>query len=467
MKQLLLLALTLVLLTVGNVLLVELTVAPLAWSLSPAEPELMARFPLDDAAATQRLGMSNLAAGTMASGHPLDAQARYGGGVIPSVEGLPAHPDVLVEGLSTNARALLPVVAQDFVPPLPAHLGYGANIASADHAVSLTVMGFDWAKGFVTWSNAGTGPIYDWVAVDNQLREFVPEVRHVLLLLNGPPPTGIGSPPVSADDQAAFHNFALALARHISDTWRTRGLETAAYEIWNEPNLDYEWGGRPDAGQYTRLLQAGYRGIKAGDPQAIVISAGLATTGGSVTELALAQRLYGADQVIPDLTFLRGMYRHEAKGYFDALGSHPYGGPDAPATAPGESTGPIYFRRAEEQHQVMLSFGDQSPVWATEFGWVLETECHLGEHEWMEVGEPQQAEYLTAAYRYADENWPWMGPMFIFNLDCGSVYWYAECDPVRWYSITYREHPHNPAHSPLLPRQAFDRLSELVKRSAW
>ena len=260
---------------------------------------------------------------------------------------------------------------------------------------------------------------------------------------------------------------AWALAAHISDTWRTRGLLTAAYEIWNEPNLDYEWGGRPDAGQYTRLLQAGYRGIKAGDPLAIVVSAGLAPTGGSAAEVALARRLYGADQVIPDLTFLRGMYRNGAQGYFDALGSHPYGGPDAPATPPGASTGPIYFRRAEEQRQVMLSFGDQSPIWATEFGWVLETDCYLGEHEWMEVAEAQQADYLAAAYEYADENWPWMGPMFLFNLDCGSVYWYAACDPVRWYSITYRENPYDPAHSPLLPRQAFGRLRELAKRSAW
>jgi hypothetical protein len=366
-----------------------------------------------------------------------------------------------------DARILLPLAAHDFVPPTPAHLGYGASVASADHAISLTVMGFDWAKGFVTWANAGAGPTYDWIAVDNQLREFVPEVRHVLLLLGGPPPAGVGNPPVSASDRAAFHDFALALAAHISDTWRTQGLETAAYEVWNEPNLDYEWGGQPDAGQYTRLLQAGYRGIKAGDPQALVVSAGLAPTGGSAAEVALARRLYGADQVIPDLTFLRGMYRNGAKGYFDALGSHPYGGPDAPSTPPGASTGPIYFRRAEEQHQVMLSFGDQSPVWATEFGWVLETDCYLGEHEWMEVAEAQQADYLAAAYRYAEENWPWMGPMFLFNLDCGTVYWYAECDPVRWYSITYRENPYDPAHSPLLPRQAFDRLTELAKRSAW
>jgi hypothetical protein len=170
---------------------------------------------------------------------------------------------------------------------------------------------------------------------------------------------------------------------------------------------------------------------------------------------------------VPDLTFLREMYRHGAKGHFDALGSHPYGGRDAPDTPPAAASGPIYFRRAEEQHQVMLEFGDQSPVWITEFGWVLATECNLGEHEWMQVSEDQQAKYLAGAYDYAHLNWPWMGPMFLFNLDFGTVYWYAPCDPVRWYSIQYRGNPQDPGNSPILNRAAFKALQDMAKYSAW
>lgn len=368
---------------------------------------------------------------------------------------------------SNKSRAFLPVVTQRFRPPTGAHLGYGSNIASADHVTFLTEMGFDWAKGWVTWENAGSGPPYNWVAVDNQLREFAPQVQHVLLRVGGPPPPGIGNPPASKGDQDAFESFARALAAHVSATWRSQGLETVAYEIWNEPNLDYEWGGQPNAAQYTELLKSGYRGIKAGDPRAIVVSAGLATTGGTAVDLAWASQFYGATRVVPDLTFLRNMYNSGAKGYFDALGSHPYGGPDAPGTHPGAATGPIYFRRAEEQRQVMIDNGDESPVWATEFGWVLNTDCSLGEHEWMEVSEAQQANYLAAAYAYADENWPWMGPMFFFNLDFGTVSWYAKCDPMRWYSITYRQNPLDPGNSPIVSRQAYYRLRDMAKRSAW
>jgi hypothetical protein len=161
------------------------------------------------------------------------------------------------------------------------------------------------------------------------------------------------------------------------------------------------------------------------------------------------------------------MYLNGAKGHLDALGTHPYGGADPPEVAPALATGPIYFRRAEEQRQVMLDNGDQSPMWNTEFGWVVETSYNLGEHEWMEVTEAQQAQYLADAYAYADEHWPWMGPMFFFNLDFGTVSWYEMGDPMRWYSITYRVDPKTNSTSPILLRPAYYSLKAMPKNSAW
>lgn len=355
------------------------------------------------------------------------------------------------------------------VPGPPGHLGYGANVASADHATYLAEMGFDWAKGFATWQAA---PPYDWANVDNQLCEFLARVPNVLIRVGD---DLWQKPPLTPAERAAFRAYVQALAAHVSTTWRPQGLEAVAYEIWNEPNLDYEWGGAPNAAQYTALLKEAYQGVKAGDPRAYVISAGLATTGGTLQDsaaeqaavVARAQSLYGVEAVVPDLTFLQQMYLNGARGYFDALGAHPYGGADSPDVAPASAKGPIYFRRAEEQRQVMLAFGDSSPMWNTEFGWVVETDYNLGEHEWMEVTEAQQAQYLAAAYAYADEHWPWMGPMFFFNLDFGTVDWYEVEDPMRWYSITYRVDPQKNSTSPILLRPAYDSLKAMPKNSAW
>ncbi|MFN2292214.1 MAG: PKD domain-containing protein [Anaerolineae bacterium] len=379
--------------------------------------------------------------------------------------------------VAPRLKLYLPLIrrGEDPFEPLEGRLGYGASIAASYNVSYLADMGFDWAMGFVRWTDVGTGPNYNWQSVDWQLADYVPRTPHVLLRVHHPTPEGIGDPPVTAAELTAFRTMTQALAAYVAKNWRPRGLETIAYEVWNEPNLSTEWGipqTQPSAAQYTALLKAGYQGIRAGDAQAIVVSAGLATTGGSLYATAAeraavedwARWFYGADAAVGDLVFLRNMYLNGAKGYFDALGTHPYGGPDAPETPPSEASGPIYFRRAEEQRAVMLSFRDPSPMWATEVGWILETSCYLGPFEWMEVSEAEQAQYLVDAYAYAQEHWPWMGPMVIFNLDFATVFYYDICEQMRYYSLVYRE---DPAGGAILTRQAFSSLRDMPKASDW
>ena len=67
--------------------------------------------------------------------------------------------------------------------------------------------------------------------------------------------------------------------------------------------------------------------MKAGDPNAMVITAGLATTGGD-----------GGARALNDVGFIQGMYDAGAKGNFDALGSHPYGFGSAPEDPGGPTS---------------------------------------------------------------------------------------------------------------------------------
>ena len=57
--------------------------------------------------------------------------------------------------------------------------------------------------------------------------------------------------------------------------------------------------------------------------------------------------------------------------------------------------------------------------------------------------------------------------MFLFNLDFATVTWYDICDPMRWYSITYREDPYDPGNSPILEREAVQSLRDMTKHSPW
>jgi len=351
-------------------------------------------------------------------------------------------------------QAFLPLIARQPTPtptptptPPPGHLGYGANVADAYFSYYLVDMGFDWAKGFADPADR-ENPYGPWQNVANQLDQFLadggdgPRVHHVLLRIRS---SGYTPPPLGnlSDFQQRCHD----LAAFVKANYKENGpLETIAYEIWNEPNLKAEWGGHmPDPAEYVSLLAAAYQGIKSADPEAIVVSAGLAT---------------GGDY--DDCAFLRGMYQAGGAAYFDALGSHPYGG----NTPPDEKNSRVYFRRAEEQRAVMEEFGDtETPIWATEFSWIVERPAGCSDdHSWAEVTEAQQADYLVAAFQYADEHWPWMGPMFLI-LDFGTVPYYSECEPLRWYSIYYR--PYGDWGATPIARPAVSALTAMEKHSAW
>jgi hypothetical protein len=231
---------------------------------------------------------------------------------------------------------------------------------------------------------------------------------------------------------ADFANFMTALAE------RYKG-RVAAYEIWNEPNLDYEWGYLPpDPAVYADMLKTAYTAIKKVDPNAVVISGGLATTGeGSATA-------YG------DLAFLQGMYDAGAKGYFDAFGSHPYAYGRSPAEV--DPWG-LSLSRVQEQYKVMQANGDSdTPIWITETGWVLQNSWDLDEHEAIGVTQEQQAEYLVQAYAKVQGEWPFVQALFLFNLDFSTVPWYPAAEPMRWYSILNPDRTPRPAYTAL--RQA-------------
>ena len=298
-------------------------------------------------------------------------------------------------------------------------LGYGVNVAASRwHQVA--ELGFDWVKVYAPPS------------------ERLPFKVLYRVEVNGPP---------SDLEQWGkdLRDFVSAHKDYIE-----------AYEIGNEPNLDWAWGGRkPDPGEYVQVLKVAYARIKEADPQAIVVTAGLATTGPAGMEQPPAY-----PQAWSDLLFIQAMYDHGAKGYFDALGSHPYGFAYPPEQDPWQVNG-LAFRRAEQQRQVMVANGDGDKlIWATEWGWLLDpgSGCYdwgdWSTRTWQIVSQEQQADYLRRAFLYACRHWPWMGPMFVSNLDFSTVPWYHECEPMRWYSIL------NPDGS---PRLAYTYLKEMPK----
>jgi hypothetical protein len=311
--------------------------------------------------------------------------------------------------------------------PISNHFGYGVQLAEAKNMELAVKGGFTWAKHDLNLrkdtnflSNA-----------DNLLSDLLGkyQAKNVLLKLVVWSEGGLPDAPRSPDEIAAFAQNAAKTAEFIRS--RYNGMVTAiAYEIWNEPNLNYEWESNPNPAEYVNLLRTASQAIRQADPQAIIVS-GAPSPGGDYD----------------DLKFLEGMYANGAKGLMDAVGSHPYGGPwpyDRPHGTDEAGNGWPYFRKAEAQRAIMEKYGDlETEIWATEFSWLAGIpNCDFGEHTKWQVTPQQQADNLVGAYQYAQQNWPWMGPMFVV-YDFAISGRYDRCHPAAGYSIL-RPDPNSP-----------------------
>jgi hypothetical protein len=218
--------------------------------------------------------------------------------------------------------------------------------------------------------------------LDNVMKAARNEEIKLVVRVDGAPDWTGGSP--SKAEPKEVEAFYAAMAAHGKGT-------IVAYEILNEPNLPFEWGSAPSPSAYAAFLKAAYKGVKKGDPSALVIGGGLSPATG------------GAGGTIEDTDFLRGMYAAGIKGSMDAMAIHNYGGNTEPERDPGDCG--ICFRRAELYRQVMVEQGDAAtPIWATEFGWLLDPGRNMGQYDWMRVSAEKQAEYVVRSYKYAQKN---------------------------------------------------------------
>ncbi len=305
------------------------------------------------------------------------------------------------------------------------HLGYGVQLAEAKNMDLALQGGFTWAKHDL---NIRKGMNF-LTNADNLLSDLRKSgTEHVLLKLIVWSEEGLPDAPRTADEVATFAKNAGQVAEFVRERYGSL-YKTIAYEIWNEPNLNFEWDGNPNPKEYVMLLKATSEAIREADPEAIIVS-GAPSPGGDYD----------------DLKFLEEMYANGAQGLMDAVGSHPYGGPwphDHPTGIDEAGNGWPYFRKAEAQRSIMDRYGDtDTPIWATEFSWLAGVpNCDFGEHTRWQVTPEQQAEYLVAAYEYAHQNWPWMGPMFVV-YDFALSGRYGRCHPAAGYSIL-RPDPNN------------------------
>ncbi|MCA1617495.1 MAG: endo-1,4-beta-xylanase [Acidobacteria bacterium] len=201
-----------------------------------------------------------------------------------------------------------------------------------------------------------------------------------------------GAPPnlLTSDHVGDYADFVYAFVQHFKG-------RIYAVQIWNEPNLNSEWGGRAaDPQAYTDVLRAAYRRAHEADPNIVVLAGALSPTLEADPSRAL-----------DDLDYLSAMYAAGARDTFDALAIHAYGLRAASDAQPAPDA--INFRRAELLRAVMVQNGDaKKAAFITEGGW--------NDHpRWVFAVTPaQRIAYTLDAYQIGQRDWSWCAVMALW-----------------------------------------------------
>lgn len=202
-------------------------------------------------------------------------------------------------------------------------------------------------------------------------------------------------PPANPQD---FANFTTELVRrygHIIKYW----------ELWGEPNSPFAWWEVPNPTHYVALLRAAYPAIKNENPDAVVITGGLAPWDGS------------PEYPFSTAQYLDAMYRAGAKDYFDALAFNPYTDGNAPGWYNPAFPMHSFSHSVPALRQVMLAHGDVKPVWLTEIGWTTVPVCNPA-YCWtpsLPTTENEQATYLNESV-YIAQSWNYVEAFIWYEL---------------------------------------------------
>jgi polysaccharide biosynthesis protein PslG len=264
-------------------------------------------------------------------------------------------------------------------------------------------MDFDWS-----WIQPDSSTQYYWSNIDAVVAAA--NARHIKILATldyapkwAQPNSCNYSEFCAPASPAAFAAFAQAAVQRYAP----EGIHS--WEIWNEPNLGF-WYPTPNISAYVQLLKATYPVIKAADPAATVITAGLAP----------APTVSGVSY--SPITFLSDMYQDGAKGFFDAVGMHPYSYPDLPSSNYTWNAWQQMAATNPSLRSIMVANGDGSKqIWMTEYGaptggpQAQATDSDYASiYNSDHVDENLQSEMVTQAITL-QSSYSWAGPLFLYT----------------------------------------------------
>lgn len=221
----------------------------------------------------------------------------------------------------------------DFGSGIQINKGYGDphKIAETHNSLGSSYIRDDVFGGNVKWNGStytvNQDAIDDWTI----MREN--GITVIGNLTAAGPLNSWNKPPVTEKELAQHELFCEQVASQL------KGV-VDIFNAWNEYDHQYFNILHTGAEDYTNLLKATYRGVKKGNPDAIVIGPELA----------------GVNHA-----FVETMCQLGALDYMDGLSLHPY-------QWTGSFDPQILIDGAMKMKEIMRKYGDEKPMWMTEFG---------------------------------------------------------------------------------------------------
>ncbi len=287
---------------------------------------------------------------------------------------------------------------------------YGINTFVQDQCVSNTIFWqldrMRWLMGYHAWAKQlfygitpdTRRPKYCWYDFVNAAydRGLQPVVR--LQGVRGG--TGWLAPP--ANWPGNYQSMAEAFKRVVAGLPRRDGF-TLYVQIWNEPNMDSEWGGSANPGEYAHFLEQAAGAIRSiGDPRIKVLNGPLAPGGN-----------------ISPVRFMDGMFSSDPNSLwaFDLWAAHPY-----PSNHP-----PEFNRHRGTSGSSRLTIDSYLPQLERLADWgrpnvdvfISETGYGLGDPTdplYPPINETNRAEYIQRAFRDYWQGWPEVHGVAPFEL---------------------------------------------------
>ena len=240
-------------------------------------------------------------------------------------------------------------------------------------------------------------PTYQFDDLDELVRGAQARDMEVLITIWGTPAWANGNrtPQYVPKRMSDFQVFAQAVAARYSGRYAGYPF-VGFYGIWNESNLatflrpQFNSKGKiVSPALYAKLAAAGYAGVKAGNPRALVAIGETSSNGRN-------KKGRGTDTVAP-ATFAQGVAKANKRLRFDAWAQHPY-----PAPVNQKPTQKVRYPNVnlvtlkQLEKDLDTWFGRKNiPIWITEYG----HETKPGEPKG--VTESQQAAYVRQALTMA------------------------------------------------------------------